>query len=360
MAKFCRYCGSPVSEGAKFCRNCGKALALESPGPETAPAQKKEPARSRTERTAVRQPSARVNEPAAKAKPAETAAMQDKTVAAASERKTTKNAKQPAEKIRSRKSSPKTASTRQSGVHIPQVKTLAASATTGEIDFGVMDLPGLSGATEQVTKALSPIAGIFQGIGSWIGGIFCIFKNPASLIGTLALAALYVFLAHNRNSDSAIIKWFSLLTYAEGGFDRSSMLGKIGGTLGKGTVAAALFSFFNGGLPRFFKGIGALFKGHGEKRSFLSILFGIILGGAVYFAFVGRYPSQGSFVVGIAGAVLSLEALGGGSGKLYTLAQSLTSKVTNTIRVTVQGKCDGILIGLTIGFVLAAVLSHFA
>ncbi|MBQ6519072.1 MAG: zinc-ribbon domain-containing protein [Anaerolineaceae bacterium] len=360
MAKFCRYCGSPVSEGAKFCRNCGKALALESPRPETAPAQKKEPARPRTEKTAARQPSARVNEPAAKAKPTETAAVQEKPVETASERKTTKTAKQPAEKSRSRRSSQKNASEKQSGVPVPQVRTLAASSSAGEIDCGVMDLPGFSGVTEPITKVLSPIAGIFQGIGSWIGGIFRIFKNPASLIGTLALAALYVFLSQNRNSDSAIIKWVSLLTYAEGGFDRSSMLGKIGGTLGKGTVAAALFSFFNGGLPRFFKGIGALFKGHGEKRSFLSILFGIILGGAVYFAFVGRYPSQGSFVVGIAGAMLSLEALGSGSGKLYTLAQSLTSKVTNTIRVTVQGKCDGILIGLTIGFVLAAVLSHFA
>ena len=360
MAKFCRYCGSPVSEGAKFCRNCGKALALESPRPETAPAQKKESARPRTEKTAARQPSARVNEPAAKAKPTETAAVQEKPVETASERKTTKTAKQPAEKSRSRRSSQKNASEKQSGVPVPQVRTLAASSSAGEIDCGVMDLPGFSGVTEPITKVLSPIAGIFQGIGSWIGGIFRIFKNPASLIGTLALAALYVFLSQNRNSDSAIIKWVSLLTYAEGGFDRSSMLGKIGGTLGKGTVAAALFSFFNGGLPRFFKGIGALFKGHGEKRSFLSILFGIILGGAVYFAFVGRYPSQGSFVVGIAGAMLSLEALGSGSGKLYTLAQSLTSKVTNTIRVTVQGKCDGILIGLTIGFVLAAVLSHFA
>lgn len=360
MAKFCRYCGSPVSEGAKFCRNCGKALALESSRPETAPAQKKEPARPRTEKTAARQPSARVNEPAAKAKPTETAAVQEKPVETASEKKTTKTAKQPAEKSRSRRSSQKNASEKQIGVPVPQVRTLAASSSAGEIDCGVMDLPGFSGITEPITEALSPIAGIFQGIGSWVSGIFRIFKNPVSLIGTLALAALYVFLALNRGSDSPIIKWLSLLTYAEGGFDREGILGMIGGTLGKGTTAAALLSFFNGGLVNVFKGIGAMFTGHGEKRSFICLLFGILLGGAAYFAFVGRQPSEGSFAAGIAGALLSLEALGAGSGKLYTLAQSLTSRTTDGIRTAVQGKCDSLLRGLILGFVLATVLSRFA
>ena len=363
MAKFCRYCGSPVSEGAKFCRNCGKALALESPRPETAPAQKKESARPRTEKTAARQPSARVNEPAAKAKPTETAAVQEKPVETASERKTTKTAKQPAEKSRSRRSSQKNASEKQSGVPVPQVRTLAASSSAGEIDCGVMDLPGFSGITEPITEALSPIAGIFQGIGSWVSGIFRIFKNPVSLIGTLALAALYVFLALNRGSDSPIIKWLSLLTYAEGGFDRGGLdsvqgiLGTVCGTIGKGTTAAALLSLFNGGLVNVFKGIGAMFTGHGEKRSFICLLFGILLGGAVYFAFVGRYPSQGSFVVGIAGALLSLEALGSGSGKLYALAQSLTSRATDGVRTAVQGKCNSLLTGLTSGFAIAAIVS---
>lgn len=32
MAKFCRYCGSPINEGARFCPECGKKLA-EDPKP---------------------------------------------------------------------------------------------------------------------------------------------------------------------------------------------------------------------------------------------------------------------------------------------------------------------------------------
>lgn len=289
-----------------------------------------------------------------------TPAQETPAAAAAAKTKTgSKKNKEPSVKTRSRKNSPGSGQ----GTIIPNVQSLAASATAGEIDFGVMDLPGFSGITEPITKTLSPIAGIFHGIGSYITGIFRIFKNPGALIGTLVMAALYVFLALNRGSNLPIIKWLSLLTYAEGGFDRGGLnsvqgiLGTIGGTIGKGTTAAALLSLFNGGLLNVFKGVGALFTGHGEKRSFLSLLFGILLGGAAYLAFTGRQPSEGAFIPGISGALFSLEALGSGKGKLYTLAQSLTSRTTDGIRTAARGKCDSLLTGLSIGFSIAAIVS---
>ena len=346
MANFCRFCGSPVREGAKFCRNCGRALEV------TGTVQKTQKAG----RSAV-QPSI-VPE-----KSADIAPKQENQVKAAPAKIKEKSPQKPAQKPRSRASAKNVVSTAATSGIVQQVRTIAASASAGEIDFGVLELPGMNGIAEQITIVSGPIAGVFNGIGSYIGGIFRIFKNPLALIGTLALAALYYFLSQNRNSDSEIVKWLSLLTYTEGGFGRGSLdsvqgiLGTLGGTLGMGTAAAALFSLFNGGLVRFFKGIGALFTGHGEKRSFISVLFGIILGGAAFFAFAGRNPSEGSYIAGIAGAVLSLEALGGGSGKLYTLAQSLTSKASNGVRTALQGKCDSLLTGLTLGFAIAALVS---
>ncbi len=399
MAKFCRHCGSPVTEGAKFCKNCGQLLEAASGQPEPAPTEPvrqrpmsrpamyeqsrpaEQPARGAsfcrfcenpiqpgakfcnkcgnaleepdTRRTSQPHTQASASKPAAARKAAATP--EAETSVSEIPQKTKKTA---ATKTRSRRASAKSVPDSL----IPQVQSLTAAATAGEIEFGVMNLPELSG----ITEVLTPIAGIFQSIGSWISGIFRIFKNPASLIGTLALAALYVFLALNRNSDSEIIKWLSLLTYAEGGFDRGGLdgvqgiLGTVGGTLGKGTTAAALLSLFNGGLVNVFKGIGTIFSGHGEKRSIISFLFGVLVGGTAYFAFVGRKPSAGSFVAGIAGALLSLEALGSGSGKLYALAQSLTSRAADGIRTAVQGKCNSLLRGLTLGFVLATVLSRFA
>ena len=344
MANFCRYCGSPVNPGAKFCRNCGKPLAAGSPRQET------------VRQTPVRQP-------VAADRSMEIIPEQGKTATAAPAKK--KTAKQPAEKTHRRSASNSTTAAAKRAMIVPQIQTLAASSTAGEIDLGMLDRPELTGMTEQITGVVSPIAGIFRSIGSFISGIFRIFKNPLALIGTLALAALYYYLSLNRGSDLPVIKWLSLLTYSEGGYARGSLdsvqgiLGTVGGTLGKGTTAAALISLFNGGLIRTFKGIGTFFKGHGDKRSILSILFGIILGGALFFAFTGREPSEGSFIAGIAGALLALQALGGSSGKLYALAQSLTSRVSNGVRTAAQGKCDSLLTGLTLGFAAASAISAF-
>lgn len=64
-------------------------------------------------------------------------------------------------------------------------------------------------------------------------------------------------------------------------------------------------------------------------------------------------------MAGIAGAVLSLEALGGGTGKLYELAQSLTSRAENGVRSAVRGRCDGLLTGMTLGFALGTAVPLF-
>lgn len=244
----------------------------------------------------------------------------------------------------------------QQAANIPKLRELVATGSAGEVDLGELSFPGLSDVTKQTSKVLSPIAGLFHAAGSLLGGFFNILKKPSALIGTLILAALWFVLAQFRDSDSEVVKILSRLTYAEGGFDRS-MLGTVGGVLGKGTVAAALMSLFTGGLKNLFKGIGAIFTGHGEKRGIFTIIIGIVIGGLVYFVFVGKNVSADTAMAGIAGAMLSLEALGCGSGKLYELAQSLTSRARNGIRTAERGKCDGLLTGLTIGFTLATALA---
>ena len=201
----------------------------------------------------------------------------------------------------------------QQAAYIPKLRELVATGSAGEVDLGELSFPGLSDVTKQTSKVLSPIAGLFHGAGSLLGGFFSILKRPSALIGTLFLAALWLVLAQLRGSDSEVVKILSRLTYAEGGFDRPT-LGTIGGVLGKGTVAAALLSLFTGGLKNLFKGIGAMFTGHGEKRGIFTIIIGIVIGGLVYFAFVGRNVSADTAMAGIAGAMLSLEALAAAAG----------------------------------------------
>jgi hypothetical protein len=126
-----------------------------------------------------------------------------------------------------------------------------------------------------------------------------------------------------------------------------------------GTVAATYASLINGGIVSAAKGVVALFKGHGQKRSIVCILIGVVIGGVIYFAFAGRNISANTAMAGIAGTLLSLEALGGGKGKLYTLVCSLTSKATNGVRSEMQGRCDGILTGMTIGFAVTTVVMAY-
>ncbi len=291
---FCQNCGASVADGTKFCPKCGTRLV---------------PAAASSTRQA---PASRAGSARAEA------------------------ARQAAD--------------------IPRFRELTASASAGEVDFGELALPGLSELTEPVAQTLSPVSGLFHGVGSLLRGVAGLFKKPSTLIGTVLLAALWYVLARYRDSDSEIVKILSWLTYAKGGFDRSA-LGTVGGVLGKGTVAAALLSLFTGKAKDLFKGIGILFTGNGEKRGILSILLGVVLGGIIYFAFAGEYASADTAMAGIAGTLLSLEALGGGSGKLYELAQNLTSRAQNGVRTAVRGRCDGLLTGLTLGFTLATALS---
>ncbi len=352
MAKFCRYCGRPVRETAKFCPSCGKALAKKA---------------------VTQQPSAQAASSAPKS--VRQASWQEQYERTQAQKRVQTGQRslsgtrlasappdqQPLQAAYSQ--SQCTPSNWEAEQHAPmheaikpQVQTFAASTAAGELDLGEITIPGLTGISKTVTKVLAPVSGIIHGIGSYLSGIFQIFKRPAALIGVVLLAALWFVLAQFRDSESEIVRILSWLTFSNGGFNRT-VPGMVGGALGKGTVAAAFISLFTGGLKNLFRGIVALFTGHGEKRGIPGVLFGILIGTAVSFTITGLNASFGAPMAGIAGSVLSLEALGGGSGKLYTLAQSLTSRKVNGIRSEARGRCDGLLTGLALGFALAAALT---
>ena len=185
-----------------------------------------------------------------------------------------------------------------------------------------------------------------------------ILRSPGAFIGTALMAALWFGISRLRGSgvEEVVVDTLSRLTFAQGGYGRTGA-GAVGGLFGMGTVAAMFGSLLSGGLIDAFKGIGALFVGHGERRSLVSVVVGVVLGGALYFAFAGENASPDTAMAGIAGAVLSLEALGAGNGALYTLVQSLTSRARNGVRTAVQGRCDGLFTGLTLGFAIATALT---
>lgn len=346
--KFCRFCGNPVREGAKFCRSCGQALTTDI---------------LHSEKQQLEKSSAKKNsdKAASRADPAVSSSSSASSLKKQQEknprRETGQSKKSSAQRRKQAVSKAGKANSRIQATMTPQINTRVASSTAGEMDLGIMTIPGLSDMSGAATKVLSPVSGIFHGIGSYLSGVFSVFKKPSALIGTMLLAGMWFVLARLKGYDSEIVKTLSWLTYSEGGFNRSG-LGVIGGVLGKGVVAAALVSLFSGGLKKAVSGLGKVFNGS-EKRSIISIILGIIIGGTAYLFFVGPDNAvDATAMVGISCALLSLEALGSSSGKLFQLAQSLTSRSVQGTRVAVPGNYEGFLTGLTIGFALAA-LSAF-
>lgn len=338
MAKFCRYCGIPLPENSRFCVSCGKSQAKSQP--QQAVAQQNVLWQATPQQAVLRQSATQQTvpwqtdliKPTPQQNPHQEATpIQAKTISGAAVE-------------------PKTGS-RQT--ILPQLFTQPASATIGELgcrEFGLMGQAGEAGS-----GILSPVKGLLQGVGSFFGGILSAFKKPSALIGMGVMAVLWFVLGSLRNADVLPVKLLSWLSFAEGGLDRS-VPGALGGILGKGTVAAAFISLFTGGLKNAGKGVSALFKGRGEKRSLVGILVGALLGVGLYFVFTGPRASGSSTMAGIAGALLSLEALGSGRGGLYKLTEALTSKAQNGVRTAVQDRCDGLFTGLTAGFALGAVL----
>ncbi len=254
----------------------------------------------------------------------------------------------------------------------PQIPELKMSATSepGEFDYGDIDLKSIAGRT--VGKAasaamakspgleiLSPAKTLGNSIGGFLKGIVNLIRDPKSAIVPLLFAALWIVLAFLRDSDLLPVRVLSWLTFAEGGLDRGPV-GMLGGILGKGVVAAAFASLFHGGFGSCLRGLKALVTGNGEKRGIGGILLGLAAGVLLYIAFTGiKTASAATTMAGIAGAVLSLEALGNSDGFLVRMAQALTPGVRNGMTEIQYNKAAGLLTGMVIGFLLGAVLMVF-
>ena len=223
---------------------------------------------------------------------------------------------------------------------------LAASTAAGEMDFGDMGTiisavreSSVSAVTEAVAD--SPIAGILHCAGSWLGGLFRMFTKPKVLLYSLMMAGLWTILGFLKDSGSELIETLSWLTCAEGGI------------LGKGCTAVFLSTLFSGGIVNTFRGIGSLFRKEG-KGSLFGTLFGLMAGAACCLGFTGAAASAS--MAGISGALLSLQSLGRKDGKLYTLAESLTSGKADGIRIAHTGKAKSLLTGLSLGFAVVTFL----
>ena len=238
------------------------------------------------------------------------------------------------------------------GTEISNLGNIVASKIPGETGIDIDDLFG----EENVTEILSPVKALLGTIPTFVGNLMSMIKKPWKLIPVALIVGLWLFLWEKRFSTDKTIEFLSWLTYTDGGMYREGILGVIGGTLGMGMTGALLYSIFKGGIPAALKGFFGIFKSFGKGGSIFAVLLGAIVGAALYVAFAGYDEAcADTAMAGIAGAIISLEAMGGKSSWFYNLAVSLTSKVQNGIRSARENAANGLLTGLAFGFALATI-----
>ena len=320
MAKYCRFCGNPVREGANFCKTCGHSLAKS------------------TGQLKIIYGSSKV--PAGQTR--DTRPEPESFTAVSAHLKTPETLNSSTENIVRKM---------PLNMSVSPASTLSAAGEAVLGDFGDI----FSQTAAQVSNVLSPAKALLETMKSFLGGSIGMILKPKVLIPSLLMAALWFILSLMKDSGIPFLDTLSRITYTEVGFGADT-LSAVGGIFGKGAVAAALASLFTGGLPSAFKGIGSLFRTKGEKRSLLLTLLGLICGASLYYFFSGaKIPSEETAAAGIAGALISLEILGTKNSVFYKLIQSLTSKAKDGVRTAMNGRCDSLLTGLTLGFTLGII-----
>ena len=215
----------------------------------------------------------------------------------------------------------------------------------------------VSGAAAPVLEIAGPFMTLLRGMKSFVQGFPGLFKNKQwiKLIFAILLAAVWLvlmLLSYNE-TEVPFLNW---LTFARGGMGRS-VAGWFGGLLGKTTVAAMLFSLFGGGFKSLGSGVKSLFrKTNFQKNALGSLTFGAGLALIAYQAFAGD-ASLTDTMSAISGALLSVMALGRGSGFLWSMAESITARKTGKTRNAQKEKLQGMLTGMTFGFTLGALVT---
>ncbi len=208
-------------------------------------------------------------------------------------------------------------------------------------------------------KVSSPIGAVFSGIGVAIKGFFKSFTKPKALLAMLLSATVWfvLILLPRLGVDNPIIKALSFITFAEGGHE-GTVVQRLGGFCGKGTIAATVCSLFMGGGKQLIRGLSRMGKSLKNTSHYGILIFGVGISPLVY-RFISGGIGVNAAITAVMGILLSIMASGSQSGWIFNLARSWTSKKQNGIRHPRESKAAALLIGLSIGWGLAIPLFAF-
>ena len=358
---FCGYCGKPVSGTAKFCNSCGRSLAQPPVQPQKQPEIQKTvqpPVQTPIVQTAQPQKQPAAQQPVQSQPKVQTQPVQTQT------QTQTQPAAQPQKQPEVQQTvQPQVQAKVQQTVNNPVVKNavqlsgvIDAPAGKGLFSYDMDSINRINGVSQDI---VSPIRSVMSFFPRAISGIKNIGKNPLSLIALILFPLIWIVLLILRrtgNDDNIFVNILSWLSYG-GNVGNRSFVGMIGSTFGRGTVALAYSSLFTGGIRRLGTGVKSLFSRPADKTApsgkglaVAWLLTGIGMG-LIINRFLAGVPSWSGVMAVIAAMMVSLQACGNSSGYLYSIARSLTSRVTvsggaktedkNSIRMLLMGLIAG-------------------
>lgn len=327
-AAFCGYCGKPISGNAKFCYSCGKSLAIPSVQPQKQPITI-QPVQHQVQTQA-----------------GQTAQPQKQPV--------TQQTVQPQvqQKIQQKVNTPVV----QNAVQLSGV--MNAPASKGMFSY---EMDSINRVGDMSQTVMTPVRSIMSFFPRVISGIKNIGKNPLSLLALFLIPLIWILLLILRrtgNDDNIIVKILSWLTYG-GDTGNRTLAGVIGSSFGKGTVALAYSSLFTGGFGRLKSGVKTLFSkpagqssvsGKGLSAAWLLTGAGA---GLILNRFIAGVPSWSGVMVVISAVFVSLQVCGNSGGYLYSIAKSFTSRAVTSGGGKMEDKNSirMLLMGLIAGFV---------
>ena len=227
----------------------------------------------------------------------------------------------------------------------------AAAAVPGE--FSVGQFGGVMGMISQG-------AGMVRGT----GGAFSSFKGQkkTNLIGPIITAVLFAalwivqYILTSKGINNWATKVLGWLTYAQGGTSKN-ILPMIGGFFGKGMVAMAFCSLFNGGAKSMANGAKKIFTGEAFKNlSVGSLMIGVGASMILYQFFTG-YGTLTGGMTAVGGLAVALRALGGGGGLIRMFIGLLTQRKTKGEKPGAGSFWGGFAMGMSFGYTLAVPLA---
>lgn len=212
----------------------------------------------------------------------------------------------------------------------------------------------------QTDSILGPFNVLSRGINSLYKNSKTIFKSKRKLIPALTLAVIWMVLILLRllGVNAIPVNILSFLTFAQGGLS-PNLFHIIGGVIGKGIFAGLVLSFFSGQNPlqNLTGGIKTVSNLIITKR--LNDNTALLIGAGVAliaYNFMAGHASLEMSMAAVAGFILSLRALGNGTGFLKSFIHSVIAKIKKGKQVdTIY--VNRIISGMSIGFVLSVPLS---